>query len=124
MMALETAEAFDKSAELATETYCGNFTCIEMLGAMTAAALDNGPLADAKNATDDFLADQESKDLAETTIEDAENAFDSDLSVFEAALDADSTNQYENTVNEEMKDFEGDSWFDQAAEAFWRGFTG
>lgn len=57
MMALETAGAFDESAELATETYCGNFTCIEMLGAMTAAALDNGPLADAKNATNDFLAD-------------------------------------------------------------------
>lgn len=31
-MALEASGEFDESLDLATETYCGNFTCIEMLG--------------------------------------------------------------------------------------------
>jgi len=118
----EAGSEFDDSLELAQDTYCGgNFTCIEALGQITAQALDSLRVDDELN---EFFEDSENQDLVETVVGDAEDAFDTDLEDVEDALDVDNLNQYENAIDEEMRENEDDSWFSQALEAFWRGFTG
>merc|ERR1712046_11782 len=79
---------------------------------------------------DGFLHDDEATALADSVLEDAEDAFDVDTSVAQAAVNADSSQQYVNAAEEvvehgsETQEMEDDSWFSKAIEAFRRGFMG
>lgn len=93
-----------------------------MLGSMVGAAV-HGSGAD--ETADYILSDDENDDLAQTFIEDAGDALDTDLDDFaDAFTDVDSVSQIENTAEEQLRADDEDSWFAQALEAFWNGFSG
>jgi hypothetical protein len=112
-----TASAFNGSLVEAQENFCGNFSCMEMLGNWTAQLLMGNSTGNdtmwgndtmgndtmwwdesTRVADENFFGNEAAKDVADQVALDAEEAFDVDMDVVEWALEADSVNNFENAA--------------------------